>query len=176
VVIVRATKKLRQRIGAPTVMDGERSTTVLGDWYATSLPWRPQVALLVNEATLLPVLMPLVPAATMMARLADEVATVLGAHGVPEAMIRAEREHMRQYRIAATANRSVVGIMNEFTFLADAYRNEIRPDLLALAVRLARTPCSPLYRSHGSPDRALAALVGSGWLKASRPCMRSVEP
>ncbi len=161
-VIVRATKKLRQRIGAPTLIDGERSSTLLGDWYATSLPWRPQVALLVNEATLLPVLMPLAPAATMMARLADEVATVLEAHEVPEATIRAEREHMRQGRIAATANRSVVGIMNDFTFLADTYWTEIRPDLRALAVRLARTPYSPLYRGHGSPDRELAALVDSG--------------
>ncbi len=61
VIIVRATKNLRQRIGPPTLVEGERSTTVLGDWYASSLPWRPQVALLVNEVTLLPVLMPLAP-------------------------------------------------------------------------------------------------------------------
>src|SRR5262245_59704920 len=91
-VIVRATKKLRQRIGPPTLVEGERSTTALGDWYATSLPLRPQVALLVNEATLLPVLMPPAPAVTMVARLADEVATVLAAHGTPDAVIRAEWE------------------------------------------------------------------------------------
>jgi hypothetical protein len=87
--------------------DGEQSTTLLGDWYATTLPWRPQVALLVNEATLLPVLMPLAPAATMPARIADEVSAVLAAHGTPDAVFETEREQMRQWRIAPTANRSV---------------------------------------------------------------------
>ena len=160
-VIVRATKKLQQRFGVPALGDGERSTTMLGDWYATALAWRPQVALLVNGATLLPVLMPLAPAATMLARLGAEVAAVLAAHGVPEAVIEAEREHMREHRIAAMANCRVVGVMTEFTFLADTFRAEARPDLLGLAVRLSRTPCSPLYRSHVSPDRELAALVSS---------------
>lgn len=93
-LIVRATKKLRERIGPPTLADGDRSTTMLGDWYATSLPWRPQVALLVNEVTLLPVLMPLASAATMVARLADEIATVLAAHGARGAMIRSECDQM----------------------------------------------------------------------------------
>ena len=160
-VIVRATKKLRQRIGVPTIVEGDLSTTMLGDWYATSLAWRPQVALLVSEATLLPVLMPLAPATTMLARLTDAVVTVLAAHGVPKTVIQDERRQMCGLRIAPTANRSVVGVMNEFTFLADIFRDEIRPDLVELAVRLARTPCSPLYRSHGSPDRELAALVAA---------------
>jgi hypothetical protein len=65
VLIVRATKKLRQRLRATTPYDGEPSTTLLGEWYANLLPWRPQqVILLVNEKTLLPVLMPLAPGAT----------------------------------------------------------------------------------------------------------------
>jgi hypothetical protein len=34
-------------------------------------------------------------------------------------------------------------------------------DLLGMAVRLARTRCIPLCRSQVSPDRELAALVGS---------------
>ncbi|MDT5029334.1 MAG: hypothetical protein QOE61_5760, partial [Micromonosporaceae bacterium] len=55
VLIVRATEKLRQRLGRPTLREGEAATTLLGEWYATALFWRPQVALLVNEPTLLPV-------------------------------------------------------------------------------------------------------------------------
>jgi hypothetical protein len=31
IVIVRATEELRQRIGPPTLVDDERSTTMLGD-------------------------------------------------------------------------------------------------------------------------------------------------
>jgi hypothetical protein len=65
VLIVRATKKLRQRLGSATPYDGEPSTTLLGEWYATMLSWRPhQLILLVNEQTLLPVLMPLAPGAS----------------------------------------------------------------------------------------------------------------
>ena len=157
--ILRATGKLRDRIRASAGYAGEESTTVLGDWYATMLRWRPQVALLVNQRTLLPVLMPLAPAATMPAQVADHVGEVLAAHGVPDSVIRAEVDRMRQWRIAPTANRSVVGVMNEFTFLADARRNTGNPNLVDLAVRLAATPCSPLYKRRVSPDRELAALL-----------------
>jgi hypothetical protein len=157
--ILRATAKLRQRIGTSAEHAGEQSTTVLGDWYATMLRWRPQVALLVNERTLLPVIMPLAPAATMPARVADHVRDVLAAHDIPELVIRAEVNRMRQWRIAPTASRSVVGIMNEFTFLADTFHDAANLNLVDLAVRLAATPCSPLYKRHVSPDRELAALL-----------------
>ena len=47
--VVRATKRLLSRLGPSTLGAGEESTTLLGDWYATAMFWRPQVALLVNE-------------------------------------------------------------------------------------------------------------------------------
>jgi hypothetical protein len=162
VLILRATKKLLERIGRPTLQAEDPSTTQLGQWYATVLFWKPQVALLVNEPTLLPVLMPLAPAAILPARAGEHIAAVLAAHGAPEAYIAAELEHMSQWRIGSTANRSVVGIMNEFTFLADTYRDgNPNPNLLDLALRLSTTPCSPLYKTHVSPDRELAAHIQS---------------
>lgn len=158
--VIRATKKLLDRIGPPTLAHDERSTTALGQWYATVLFWRPQVALFVNEPTLLPVLMPLAPAATLPARFPEQLAAILTAHATPQAIIDTELQQMSEYRIAKTANRSVVGIMNDFTRLADTYRTEARaPDLLNLATRLATTPCGPLYRKHVSPDRELHALI-----------------
>ena len=158
-LIVRATKKLLDRIGPPNLGEGEQSTTWMGPWYATALFWKPQVALFVNEPTLLPVLMPLAPAATLLARFPQQVDAVLAAHGTPQAVIDEELRQMRDRRLAKTANRSVVGIMNEFTFLAGAYRGDTpAPDLLALAMRLATTPCGPLYSKHVSPDRELDAL------------------
>jgi hypothetical protein len=160
VLIVHATKKLLDRIGPPTVRDGEQSTTLLGHWYATALAWRPQVALLVNEPTLLPVLMPLAPAATLLTRVPEQIATVLAAHATPSAVIEHELRRMRDHRLAKTTNRSVVGIMNEFTQLANVYRHQVaRPDLTELALRLATTPCSPLYGSNVSPDRELTAYL-----------------
>ena len=162
VLIVRATKKLLDRIGPPNLGEGEQSTTWMGQWYATAVFWKPHVALFVNEPTLLPVLMPLAPAATLLARFPEQLAAVLAAHRTPAAVIDDEQRQMRDRRLAKTANRSVVGIMNEFTFLAEAYRGETRaPDLLTLAIGLAATPCGPLYSKHVSPDRELAALLRS---------------
>ena len=161
-LIVRATNKLLQRVGPPTLQEGEQSTTLLGQWYATALFWKPQIALLVNEPTLLPVLMPLAPAATWPARIGQQVATVLTAHASPASAIDEELRHMRDCRLARTTNRSVVGIMNEFSYLAETYHDH-HPghDLLDLAMRLATTPCGPLYTKHISPDRELAALLRS---------------
>ena len=161
--MVRATKKLLQRVGRSSVPDGDRSTTLLGDWYASALLWRPQqVILLVNEGTLLPVLMPLAPAATVSARIGDEIAAVLAAYRASRSIIDDEFGRMRECRFGPTANRSVVGVMNEFTRLAEVYR-AMNPGqgLLELAMRLATTPCSPLYCRHGSPDRELQALLRS---------------
>lgn len=60
-LIVRATRKLLRLAGPPTAAADEQSSTLLGTWYATVLFWKPRVVLLVNESTLLPVLMPLAP-------------------------------------------------------------------------------------------------------------------
>ncbi len=50
--------------------------------------------------------------------------------------------------------------MNEFSFFAEVERaHERSEDLVSMAVRLAGTPCSPLYKRHLFPDRELAALV-----------------
>ena len=46
--------------------------------------------------------------------------------------------------------------MNEFILLAGEAGIE---DLTELAMFLARTPCSPLYKRHVSPDRELRALA-----------------
>jgi len=48
-LIVRATRKLLGRLGPITPDEEQKSTTLLGDWYATAWFWRPQVALLVSE-------------------------------------------------------------------------------------------------------------------------------
>ena len=59
---LHCTKKLLDRIKPPIVAPVAAPTTALGNWYATALFWKPQLALLVNQRTLLPVLMPLAPA------------------------------------------------------------------------------------------------------------------
>lgn len=157
--VVYGTKKFRDRVKEPVVPLGEPSTTALRDWYATALFWKPQVALFVNEPTLLPVLVPLAPAASVIERFPASLATVLTAHGIHSTFIEREVAEMKQHRLAKTINRSVVGIMNEFAFLGGHHRTDGVTDLVALSLRLAQTPCSPLYKRHTSPDRELAAFV-----------------
>ena len=159
-LVVHATKKLRDQVKAIPAQSSETSTTRLGDWYATAVFWRPQVCLFVNELTVLPVLLPLAPAATLAERFPAALGDVLAAHNADAGFIAAELAEMRELCLAKTSNRSVVGMMNEFTFLAEAHLGTgTQPDLLGLSVRLAGTPCGPLSKRHVSPDRELAALL-----------------
>lgn len=163
VLIVRGTKKVLDRIGGIAASEGDRSTNRLGDWFVNVLFWKPQVALFVNELTLLPVLTPFAPASTLLARFPTMLHVNLQAHSVPRDFVEAELAEMNEVRTAKTASRSVLGVMNEFKFLAAVHaEHEADVDLFSLSLRLAETPCSPLYQRHISPDRELAALVGGG--------------
>lgn len=68
---------------------------------------------------------------------------------------------MGEGHYAKTASRSLLGVMNEFTFLGNVHREDhgADDDLVALSVRLAETPMSPLYKRNISPDHELKALV-----------------
>lgn len=157
---IHATQKLRDRVKPSLAESIADPSTALGNWYATALFWKPQVALFVNEVTLVPVLMPLAPAKSLADRFPEHLAAVLDALGTDPRFVASEVAAMSGAQWAKTANRSVVGIMNEF--LAEADRAHARSDdLVSLAVRLAGTPCSPLCRSHSFPDCELAALVAS---------------
>ena len=157
--VVLATKKVLDRCGGPSRSDGP-TTTALGDWYATALFWKPQVALFVNEPTRLPVFVPLAPAVTLVPRFVTHLGAVLAGHGLDPRFIDSELDEMSEHGLAKTANRSVVGTMTEFSFLAEVHReHDGAGDLLALSLRLARTPCGPLRSGHGFPDRELKALV-----------------
>lgn len=159
---IHATKKLRDRVKVPLADPVEEPSTALGNWYATAVFWKPQVALFVNEATLLPVLMPLAPAKSLADRFPEHLEAVLNALGTDPRFVAAETETTTGARWAKTANRSIVGMMNEFTFLAEADgAHERSEDLVSMSVRLAGTPCSPLYKRRTFPDRELAALVAS---------------
>ena len=112
-----------------------------------------------NERTLLPVLMPLAPASTLAARFPHELASILRGHGAIQAFIAGEVAAMGEVSVAKSSNRSVVGTMNEFAFLAEGYREDMEgTDLLALSMRLADTPCGA--SKHDCPTRLVRELVG----------------
>jgi hypothetical protein len=95
--------------------------------------------------------------------LPDHLQRALVGQDVPEAFIAEELARMREVRLAPTASRSVLGIMNEFTFMAESTRADglgsDPANLDDLAGWLARTPCGPLFKRHIRPDRELRALV-----------------
>jgi uncharacterized protein DUF6933 len=164
-VVIHGTKKFLDRVGGrPTVERGTSSTGRLGSWYATVLFWRPQVALLVNEITYLPLVMPFAPAGTVLNRLPDTIHTVLRGHGLDAAFIDAEINHLGEVETAKTNSRRVLGVMNEFAFLADVRRahHDDQHQYLTLSLELAHTPIGPLYRTHTFPDCALHALAATG--------------
>lgn len=159
-LIVRGTKKLRDRVKAAAAVDDHVSTTTLGDWFATALFWRPQVALLVNRRTFVPVFTPLAPAASLLDRVPDAIAGVLRRLGADETFIESELDAMRDARIAPTDDRSVVGVMNEFGFHGEIRWNQGLGSLEDLSVELAGMPLGPLRQRSGFPDRELSAVLG----------------
>ena len=120
------------------------------------LRWHRLAALLVNEVTLLPAVLPLTPAPTLLDRLLTRrrncwTHTVCGRR-----WWKRNAQWMTECRLM-TANRSMVGVLGEFAALADIGLTE-RHDMLRMSLRLATTPCGPLYRRHVSPNWELAAL------------------
>lgn len=155
---LHCTKKLLDRIKPSIATTVPAPTTVLGNWYATALFWKPQLALLVNECTLLPVLMPLAPASTLAARFPAQLAEVLSRHELDQRFIKREVAEMTEVAFSKTANRSIVGSMNEFSFEAEVYREvHETSEPMALAMRLADTPCSPI--KYESPARLIKRIV-----------------
>jgi hypothetical protein len=141
-----STKKLLDRLKVRPNQASPEPTTQLGSWYATALFWKPQVVLFVNEPTLLPVLVPLAPAATVIERFPGFVAEMLHELDIPRPIIDTELAEMSEHVVAKTANRSVVGMLNEFSFLGERFL-DVGTDLRLLSLRLADVPCGPLYKS-----------------------------
>lgn len=104
--VVRGTKKFLDRVGKVDAADERPSTTVLGDWYATVWFWRPQVTLFVNDLTLLPVLLPMAPASTVVQRFALGLPETFSDYGLDPRFVEAEIADMAEHRLTTTASRS----------------------------------------------------------------------
>lgn len=166
-VVFRATQKLQQRMGAKAASEPlvPKSSTRLGDWFANLvIVRRPHVVLAVSGTTLLPVLIPAAPYKTMVPRLADGVGLVLRGLKIEEAKVVAEENAMRDHVITTTNDRRVLGSMNDFTDMLDAYLDD--RSLTEVALHLAESPCSPLGMQ--SPREATRALFATPVLRVVR--------
>jgi hypothetical protein len=161
---LRCTRKLLRHLpGADNpAHEPPRSTGVLGDWYANVLVIRRQhVVLAVSGVTLLPVLVPAAPYKTIVPRIADAVGQILRALKIPADKVAAEEEAMRDAVMTTTNDRRVLGSMNDFSFMAEAYVEDLSlPDA---ALKLAECPCSPLGMKN--PREATLALFKTPTLR-----------
>ncbi|WP_419918763.1 DUF6933 domain-containing protein [Candidatus Poriferisocius sp.] len=158
---IHATKKLLDRVKQPVSSPVSEPSTVLGNWYATAIFWKPQqAALFMNERALLPVLLPLAPAVSLADRFPDQLGLVLEVLGMPVDFVSREVGAMGEVAYAKTVNRSLLTSLSAFAQHADRQRDlEAEGDFVALSARLSRMPCGPLYEGQFSPDRELASAV-----------------
>jgi hypothetical protein len=138
------------------------STTRLGDWYGNVLQLgRRQHLLFISERSRLPVVMPIREGKRLAEAFPDAVCNVLDLVGVAAADIADERSRMSEIAFGRTRNRSLLGTLNDFAFMAqvgNARRSE--PETPEELMRfLSQTPILPL--DGASPiDLTLAAFRG----------------
>lgn len=90
---------------------------MLGDWYANLCETRPRrIVLCLNERSLLAVLVEFDETPFLVRAIGRSIADLLGRIGVPEDSIRLERAAIANMQLGPTANRRVVGCLNEAAF------------------------------------------------------------
>lgn len=157
-VSFRCTQKLLRRW--PELLEASPSptTTVLGDWYCTTLNHRHRRLILgLAERSLLPVVVPAKELATFPGRLAEAVCRALDALAVPAKLLDQERSAMAEFALAKTNNRSILGSIRDLGFLALVFLDRY-PDASPEAVggELIEVPCGPL--EHVFPGRQTQVL------------------
>jgi hypothetical protein len=137
-------------------------TTLLWDWYANILFSRPQLILLLNERTFLPVVVPASALGSLGQRFIEGLGELLQAIGVPRNAIEMELRQMDPLAYAPTKSRSMLGSMQEFMFHVGqlAYRYP-GPNVLKIALHLSEMRCAPIdYQFPG--EAALEVFRGGG--------------
>lgn len=153
---VRLAGKLRLRLGESSF----RSTTRLGDWYATDLNLgRQRLVICVSELSRLAVVLEAAPYATIPERLPPALARVLHLIGSEQTTIEREIAAMGTIAIAKTASRSVLGTVNEFVQHLQYMhaKRPVPPDPFLLSVELSEFVCMQLEDTYPK-DAALRLL------------------
>ena len=158
-MILRPTAKLLAHMRAKYEPHPPASTTLLGDWFATMLHVRTgRFVIAVSGTTLLPVVVHGRDLGTLASRLVPAVREVLTALSVPPELIARECAAMGDVRIAATNDRSTVGVMVDFVRLARfALDDDPHTTPLELAMWLAKTP---IVARNAYPDRDTRRMFG----------------
>ena len=146
-VVLRCTQKLLVRLKQAGDLPAVESTTRLGDWYGNILRiGRRQHLLFISERSRLPVVFPIGEAKRLGTVFPDAVCERLAIVGVAAGDIADERARMSEIAFGRTRNRSLLGTLNDFVFMAqsgDARRTE--PESPEELMRfLSQTPILPM--------------------------------
>src|SRR5262245_43707255 len=118
-VVLRCTQKLLVRLKQAGDMSVVESTTRLGDWYGNILRiGRRQHLLFISEKSRLPVVIPVREGRRLAEVFPDAVCRVLRHVGVAASDIADERSRMSEIAFGRTRNRSLLGTLNDFAFMA----------------------------------------------------------
>jgi hypothetical protein len=146
-VVLRCTRKLLERLKRSEASAGVASTTRLGDWYGNILRiGRRQHLLFISERSRLPVVIPIREAKRLEMIFPDAVCAVLAAVGIADECIADERSRMAEIAFGPTMNRSLLGTLNDYAFMAQqGNANRAEPESPEELMRfLAQTPILPL--------------------------------
>jgi len=168
VFVLRYTQKLLDRLSSKSDPESAPQDTVLGDWYANLIRvGRIQVVLAVSERSLLPVVVPARDSRALVQRLCEALEPILTEIGVPADEAAAERGAMQLWAVGKTANRRVLGSLNDLAFqLQVGMMNSPDRTLMAQSLWLAKTPLKVI--DYGAPDQAtLAAFAAHRALQAA---------
>jgi hypothetical protein len=118
-LVLRCTQKLLVRMKQSGDLPPVESTTRLGDWYGNILRIsRRQHLLFISKRSRLPVVLSIAEAKRLSDVFPDAVCERLAIVGVAAADIADERARMSEIVFGRTRNRSLLGTMNDFAFMA----------------------------------------------------------
>ena len=146
-VVLRCTQKLLARLKQSGDLPAIEPTTRLGDWYGNILRiGARQHLLFISERSRLPVIVPLRDSKRLSTVFPEALCDRLAVVGVPAAYVAEERARMSEIMFGRTRNRSLLGTLNDFAFMAQV-GNARRPEPESpeeLLRFLSQTPILPL--------------------------------
>jgi hypothetical protein len=146
-VVLRCTQKLLVRLKQAGELSPVESTTRLGDWYGNIIRiGRRQHLLFISERSRLPVVLPIAELKRLTAVLPDAVCERLAIVGISFEDIADERWRMSEIAFGRTRNRSLLGTLNDFAFMAQQGNlNRAEPESPEELMQfLSQTPILPL--------------------------------
>lgn len=139
------TPRLLRRLGSVGTRESRRTTTRMGDWYATDLAsWRVGTVLAVNERTRLPIVLVAKDLPTLREKLASTVGEVLELIAVGARSTKAEGHRMQMFGTAPASNAGMEQLLKDYAAILRSFPDQFKKKPAALlSVHLATTPVRP---------------------------------